>query len=565
MDAIRRRKHLIAQLIRAARGQRSPSAGSGSRASTSPPSKLLPCFPLQRHHIGQLGAARVGNNSGVATPSDFHSYLCDKILRAQDRVVLASLYIGVGSNVEASKEPVHSTAEDELLQSLHTVASGGKVKKIQVLLDSNRALRNVTITSKAKQSHATNNDVTTAQTNSAEAVFSRLKLYRGSNDNLNSGLFLFPVNDKRLCAILPSPLDEVAGVFHIKAYIVDDELILSGANLSEEYFTNRLDRYMLIQHGGGGLVDFYANLCNILCQYATRYEGAPTLSSLLRQRDEEARKVRLEQSLMDLFNRENESFAWADMEESTEPIVAYAIPTFQMPTSFLGRPLRLPSDTDTTRNVLISALDSKQPMVVRLSSAYLNLTPKLMSVLTAYRKNSESAPYILTAGEISHGFSPKSGSQTGKGFIDKIKSTIPKAFMALLKETSQSIIACGGKVLLYERSGWTFHAKGLWVTATDGEDHKRPEIINSPSSLILSVIGSGNYGARSEDLDVESNCILVFGDSDDNSGEVCSLKKGVAAEWNSMCESSHEFTNAHVASHSNRLLQAVLEMMKKYL
>ena len=40
------------------------------------------------------------------------------------------------------------------------------------------------------------------------------------------------VNDKRLCTILPSLLDEVAGVFHIKAYI-----------LSEEYFSNRLNQF----------------------------------------------------------------------------------------------------------------------------------------------------------------------------------------------------------------------------------------------------------------------------------------------------------------------------------
>jgi hypothetical protein len=126
----------------------------------------------------------------------------------------------------------------------------------------------------------------------------------------NSGVYLFPVKDERISRILPSPLDEVVGVFHIKAYIVDDELILSGANLSEEYFSNRLDRYMLFTNGGAGLVDFYANLCDILCDYATRYDGhsenmansGPMLTS---RHNEKARKRKLELALMNLFHNAN--------------------------------------------------------------------------------------------------------------------------------------------------------------------------------------------------------------------------------------------------------------------
>jgi CDP-diacylglycerol--glycerol-3-phosphate 3-phosphatidyltransferase len=35
----------------------------------------------------------------------------------------------------------------------------------------------------------------------------------------------------------------------IQAYVIDDCLILSGANLSEEYFTDRQDRYMEFTNG----------------------------------------------------------------------------------------------------------------------------------------------------------------------------------------------------------------------------------------------------------------------------------------------------------------------------
>ena len=154
-------------------------------------------------------------------------------------------------------------------------------------------------------------------TNSAEAVLSRLNplfARRGISDvdRGGSGVFLFPVNDGRLRGILPSPLNEVAGVFHMKAYIVDDEMVLSGANLSEEYFNNRLDRYMLFTNGGGGLVDFYADLCDVLCEYAIRYDRRPNggmrnLSTLMSSQDEKARKRELELSLARIFDGRDQS------------------------------------------------------------------------------------------------------------------------------------------------------------------------------------------------------------------------------------------------------------------
>ena len=44
------------------------------------------------------------------------------------------------------------------------------------------------------------------------------------------GLLTMPAAQK--LSFLPSPLDEIAGVMHMKAFVIDDELIISGANLS---------------------------------------------------------------------------------------------------------------------------------------------------------------------------------------------------------------------------------------------------------------------------------------------------------------------------------------------
>jgi CDP-diacylglycerol--glycerol-3-phosphate 3-phosphatidyltransferase len=562
-----RRQQLMHQLIRAARG-------GGKNASSSP----LRCFALHEHHFGKIACAKSQNGveNFVASPSDFHSHLCEKIRHAQDRVILASLYIGVGSRAthlhEDRKQKITSlpfSKEDEFLDSLRQAASNEKLKQMQIILDANRAMRKVSLTNKRNsgQSHDSATD-DSISTNSADTVLYAMKPFLDrqqknnsskNNNKSNNGLFLFPVNDQRLCTILPSPLDEVAGVFHIKAYIVDDELILSGANLSEEYFSNRLDRYMLFTSGGGGLVDFYADLCNILCKYAVNFDGQSSLLLSTQHRNSAVKKQQLESSLTRLFVDETQTILPPDSSP-----VAYAIPTFQMPTSFLGRPfLQFQSDTDATRNLMLAAVDSDQNLSVRLSSAYLNLTTRLRSVLTMFGNNQRGgAPYVLTAGAMSHGFAPKKNNKSTKtnGLVERIKGSIPEAFLTLVKEASQSIIACGGKVLLFERPGWTFHAKGVWI----GESTitPRPELIDDPASVVSTVIGSGNYGARSEDLDVESNCIIVF---NNESNATKSIQQSVANEWNNMCKFSTESANLTFTDDVSKLTKVVVQFMKKFL
>ena len=46
---------------------------------------------------------------------------------------------------------------------------------------------------------------------------------------------------------LPPFLREVFGVQHVKAAVFDDAVLLTGANLSRDYFTTRQDRYLLVE------------------------------------------------------------------------------------------------------------------------------------------------------------------------------------------------------------------------------------------------------------------------------------------------------------------------------
>ncbi|CAH2037298.1 unnamed protein product, partial [Iphiclides podalirius] len=57
---------------------------------------------------------------------------------------------------------------------------------------------------------------------------------------------------------LPARYNEIVGLQHMKLYIADDSVILSGANCSNDYFQNRQDRYIEIQDVD--LANFYCEL-----------------------------------------------------------------------------------------------------------------------------------------------------------------------------------------------------------------------------------------------------------------------------------------------------------------
>jgi len=65
-----------------------------------------------------------------------------------------------------------------------------------------------------------------------------------------------------------SPLREIFGVHHIKAHVFDNSVMITGANLSEDYFTDRQDRCIIIQDCEP-LADWFHELIQIVsdCSY----------------------------------------------------------------------------------------------------------------------------------------------------------------------------------------------------------------------------------------------------------------------------------------------------------
>ena len=257
------------RLLDAARGSFLGGESSAKR-------RILRCFPLKERHF---------KSPSLSIPIDFHATLCSKICAADRRVYLASLYIGPAAN------PVASVKESELLRALQTTAA----PDIKILLDRNRALRPVPVIE---------GEATTIS--SAEACFRVLepKLRQNSLPVNSAGVYLLTVLPAWQQLVLTNPYNEVAGVFHLKCYIVDDDIILTGANLSEEYFCDRTDRYLWITSDGDGrrhepededsvasdhtnsLVECYAALVEVLCRHAEPYTSSTAMKYPPRTRQE---------------------------------------------------------------------------------------------------------------------------------------------------------------------------------------------------------------------------------------------------------------------------------------
>lgn len=172
-----------------------------------------PCFPV------------IANNIRILTqPDQFYNFLLHGCQQAKSRVTLASLYFGVG---HLEEKIVHTLINNESFKESKL--------NINILLDYARGSR--------------------SDINSRTLL---LPLLQANDQTCHISLYHTPLLRGIFKKYMYSPLNELLGLQHMKIYIFDDILIISGANLSNDYFTNRQDRYFVIKDEG--LSDFYCGL-----------------------------------------------------------------------------------------------------------------------------------------------------------------------------------------------------------------------------------------------------------------------------------------------------------------
>lgn len=150
------------------------------------------------------------------------------------------------------------------------------------------------------------------------------------------------------------------------------------------------------------------------------------------------------------------------------------------------------------------------------TAGYFNISPWTRDLLLS---STPSRGTVVAASPWANGFY---GSKGVSGMLPAAYTHLGKTFLA-----SVEAAGLGSRIRLKEwrrgtvgeRDGWTYHAKGLWVTLP-GEEDKGPSV---------TVVGSSNYTKRSYSLDLEANVAVVTR----NEGLMRRLKdeEGWLQEW----------------------------------
>ncbi|XP_029621309.1 CDP-diacylglycerol--glycerol-3-phosphate 3-phosphatidyltransferase, mitochondrial [Salmo trutta] len=395
----------------------------------------------------------------LTSPDQFYQAMKARIKTAKRRVVMASLYLGTG--------PLEQDLVDCMQEALQRSQEvDNSVLQVSILLDYTRGSR--------------------GQTNSRTMLLPLLQQY---SSRMRVSLYHTPDLRGLLRLLVPQRFNETIGVQHIKAYLFDDDLIISGANLSDSYFTNRQDRYVLLENCWE-VADFFSDLVGAVGDVSLQLQPDDSVSMMENMvhpyrgnRDDFSASAR--QHIMEVVNtaRTRQDIAKSERlkreskgEGGKED--TWVFPLVQM------KPLGIQVDEEITRRLLT---DAGPGATVFLTSGYFNLTRAYMSLVLGV-----GADYrILTASPEVNGFFGAKG----------IAGEIPAAYIHIARQFYSKVCQLGQQERVhlheYHRAHWTFHAKGLWYYL---RGQVRP---------CLTLIGSPNFGYRSVHRDLEAQIAIV--------------------------------------------------------
>lgn len=404
-------------------------------------------------------------------PSQFYNTLRKKILGAKRRIYLSTLYIG------RSEYEFISTVREALLHN-------GPELKVSILVDALRGTRESPEPSCASL-------LATLVAEFPERV--EVRMYHTPK---LTGI------RKRL---IPKRINEGWGLQHIKLYGFDDEVILSGANLSNDYFTNRQDRYHVFS--SKRVADYFARI----------HSAISSVSFLL---------------LPDNSSPAFYSLTWPDLNPAPSPLSnphAYITATTALllpltapassptpPSSsatsiypLLTHPQTINTELPAIRAVLSSTLHS-----YTFTAGYFNPHPLITSsLLSASRSPHHTPGTILTASPVANGFYNSPGIS---GLLPAAYTHLSLIFLRAAKGANIQLREWQ-RGIVGEEGGWTYHAKGLWVTlqsnpSSPEREQSRPEERPRNSLPNITSIGSSNYTTRSYGLDLEVSALVITRD-----------------------------------------------------
>ncbi|KAJ2901945.1 CDP-diacylglycerol-glycerol-3-phosphate 3-phosphatidyltransferase [Zalerion maritima] len=407
----------------------------------------------------------------LRTPPEFYGTLKTKIKGAKTRIFLSTLYIG--------------KTETELITVIQDALRGNKDVKLSILTDCLRGTRE-------------------APNPSCASLLAPL-IEEFGPERVDIRMYHTPNLKGLRKKHVPKRINEGWGLQHMKLYGVDDEIILSGANLSSDYFTNRQDRYHLFS--SPEITDYFNKIHNAVCSFSYQLRpsekdagfelawprsnavSTPLIHSKTKHENTAGRIMR------DLLLPSSQA-SEPEIDDDKDTIV---YPISQM-TQLMGSRNDLSTELPAITRVLeLLSADRYQDSRWTFTAGYFNPARSLTKLLLKTKSKQNT---VITASPYANGFYKSPGVS---GMLPDAYTYLARAFLKSVREHNMSeaiVLKEWRKGTVGEPGAWTYHAKGLWI-ALPGD-----------KSPCLSIIGSSNYTKRSYSLDLETGAFIVTRDPD---------------------------------------------------
>ncbi|KAJ9127167.1 hypothetical protein QFC24_001404 [Naganishia onofrii] len=374
--------------------------------------------------------------------------------------------------------------------------------------------------------------------------------------------------------IVPRRFDEGWGLWHCKWYGADDEVIFTGANLSDSYFTNRQDRYYHLRNAPI-ILSYLQSLLRLYSSYSYRLHPNPPPSASPHHLMPLARGGHPAH----LGGNQKAALLWREPSIHPRAFAAHAKATltaFQRSWREMKRGRRIDIDTwiwpmvqagvlgiqeeeQGVDKVLRAARDMEDAwrragqgqggrVMVDLTSGYFGLYKKYKEAVldshAAYKiiaasPEVSSVPVVVPIVVSPHGpsLTTSPAHPQANGFYQSrgVSHLIPEGYTLLESRFHRDLVSRGRdwdersqtgiELTEWNRPGWTYHAKGIWLSEmlpTQEQQQPPAPPPPPPPKPFGTFIGSSNLSTRSLKLDVElSNMILTTSPS---------LQKALGAE-----------------------------------
>jgi CDP-diacylglycerol---glycerol-3-phosphate 3-phosphatidyltransferase len=348
------------------------------------------------------------------------------------------------------------------------------------------------------------------------------------------------------------------GKFKHKSCIVVWLTLSASANLSNDYFTNRLDRYHVFS--SKELTDFYANVHEAVCDLSYQLHPSdqrPGGWELLSPHEQglpdplwhtKRFKQYAKQTLEPLIHKKARQkmfpVEFTDQKTFVYPLAQFDI-LLSQPKNMQWMDYEFAQYTSTEKPAITKVLtqlakdDRLRHSTWSFTAGYFNIDPDICELLLAATPPttpSSSAALepakaaassttiastkcsVITASPWANGFY---GSKGVSGMLPAAYTLLSRRFLRDVRKAGKSDVVQlkeWRKGTVGEPDGMTYHAKGLWVTLPPQPSGSGPDsttggnVVEEPGPSIT-IVGSSNYTKRSYSLDLEIGALIVTGDA----------------------------------------------------